>query len=90
MKFRHVLFALLLPPIFLLTRGRIIGGIFSFVFWILAWILLVTLIFAPFSIIAYIIAFLPASIALRRLSVEDAAEIMAQKMAASMQRSAAQ
>ena len=84
MKFRSFLFALALPPIYLFTHGRILGGIFSIIFWLLAWILLISIIGAMFSPFAYLISFMPAVFALRRVQLEEAAEVMAQKMVTAM------
>jgi hypothetical protein len=84
MGFGAFLFAFFLPPIFLYSRGKWISGTVSLLCWLIAWALLVTIVFSPVSPIPFLISFLPAAFALRQKGMHEAAGILAERMAAEL------
>jgi hypothetical protein len=81
MSFGNVLLALFLPPVYLYTRKKWIGGTITLIVWLLAWAMLVTVIAAIFSPIPYLIALFPAMWTLRREAFDEQATVLAQKIA---------
>lgn len=81
MNISTFLLALFLPPVYLFTRKKWIGGTFSVALWLIAWVMLISLIAALFSPIPYLLSLFPAMWTLKNEAVDKQTSMLANKIA---------